>query len=471
MFTMSIQQMILDNYKKYGKVYGAYMGNKPALGISDPQLVKEMNIKDFHVFTDRQEFLFGDELQDRALSNLRGNEWKNMRSIISPTFSSGKMRAMHPIIIDCVHCLDEYLEPKAVNKETIEMKKTMGCLTMDVIAGCAFGTKIDVYNDRKPSEFVMNAQKVFTIGWRFLVFIILMSLGENVKKLIGFKLTPPSVTNFFTQAIQSIIVQRKSEKNVKHKDYLQLILDAKNKTLDTSDDKDIGSENSEQIYGQSDDKTDSKTINKIDITDTDVLASSFIFFVAGYETTGSLLSLLFYRLALDEKCQQKLYKEIQRFDGQYDDYETIAKMHYLEACIAETLRLYNPVASTQRIASQDYTIESIGLEISKGCVVSFDVETLHHNPEYYPEPDSWDPERFMPYNRDKLVPYTYMPFGLGPRNCVGMRFALMEAKTATAYLVNKYHFFRTPKTQIPLIEMKMQFLRNFKSIDIGIELR
>ena len=112
-----------------------------------------------------------------------------------------------------------------------------------------------------------------------------------------------------------------------------------------------------------------------------------------------------------------------------------------------------------------------GISLPKGTTVTFDIYTIHHNPEYYPNPMVWDPERFMPYNRDKLVPYTYMPFGLGPRNCVGMRFALMEAKTAVAYLVNKYHVFRATKTKIPLKQNKLQFVMILKPIDIGIELR
>ena len=132
-----------------------------------------------------------------------------------------------------------------------------------------------------------------------------------------------------------------------------MILNAKNKTQEL-DDKEIIDDISEEIYGKIDEKTDTKPA-KIDITDTDVLATSFLFFVAGYETTASLLSLLFYSLALDEECQQKLYEEVKQFDGNYD-YETVIKMPYLESCLAETLRLYNPIPSLFRMASEDYTI-------------------------------------------------------------------------------------------------------------------
>ena len=104
-------------------------------------------------------------------------------------------------------------------------------------------------------------------------------------------------------------------------------------------------------------------------------------------------------------------------------------------------------------------------------LVNFNLQAMHYNPEYYPNPQRWDPERFMPENRDKLVPYTYMPFGLGPRNCVGMRFALMEAKTAIAYLINKFKFIRTDSTKVPLKPQLKSFILNMGEIKVAIEMR
>ena len=77
----------------------------------------------------------------------------------------------------------------------------------------------------------------------------------------------------------------------------------------------------------------------------------------------------------------------------------------------------------------------------------------------------------MPENRDKLTPYTYMPFGLGPRNCVGMRFGLMEAKAAIVHLIDKYTFFRTDNTRVPLKPMKYDFILNSGDIKVGIQNR
>ncbi|XP_054157189.1 cytochrome P450 9e2-like [Oppia nitens] len=465
-FFKSLAEINMDNYKNFGKIYGLFIADRPMLVVSDPEIVKDMNIKDFHLFVDRSDYETGDPISDRSLFTLKSDDWKKMRSIISPTFSSGKMRSMHPIIIDCIKRLDKHLS----DKKEVEMKKTMGNLTMDVIATCAFGTQIDTYNDQKRNEFILNAQKVFRGSWRVWAVFVLMQISQKLLQWSGLKFLDPTATNFFVNAIKSIVKQRKTDINgKKHSDYLQLILNAQNKTMDTTDDQEvIGGDKSEELYGT----TDSLKYNKPkgDITDTDLLATSLLFFVAGYETTATTLAHLFYSLAISPDCQQKLYEEVNKFNGNYD-YETIAQMPYLEACIAETLRIYNPLTAVSRQAVEDYTIGDTGITIPKGMIVNFDIQVLHHNPEYYPEPDRWDPERFMPYNREKLVPYTYMPFGLGPRNCVGMRFALMEVKTAVAYLITKYKFVKTANTTIPLKPKKYEILLTTDAINVGIEHR
>jgi cytochrome P450 family 3 subfamily A len=122
-----------------------------------------------------------------------------------------------------------------------------------------------------------------------------------------------------------------------------------------SEEQENDSINNEAIYGQSDETEIVFNKSKVEITEDDILATSLSFFITGFETTASLLSFLFYSLALDQKCQQKLYKEVVSFKGKFD-YESIAQMSYLDACIAETLRLYNPISVVSRIASEDYVL-------------------------------------------------------------------------------------------------------------------
>jgi cytochrome P450 len=97
---------------------------------------------------------------------------------------------------------------------------------------------------------------------------------------------------------------------------------------------------------------------KIDITLNDILGTSFVFLLAGYETTASLLSFFFYLLAINPECQQKLLEEVLENKDSSDiiDYDTISRMPYLDACVSETLRIYNPVLQTARIPSEDYKL-------------------------------------------------------------------------------------------------------------------
>jgi cytochrome P450 family 3 subfamily A len=98
--------------------------------------------------------------------------------------------------------------------------------------------------------------------------------------------------------------------------------------------------------------------NKIDITLNDILSNSFVFFLAGYETTANLLSSFFYSLATNPECQEKLLEEVLENKNSSDiiDYDTISRMPYLDACVSETLRIYNPAIQTVRTPSEDYKL-------------------------------------------------------------------------------------------------------------------
>ena len=229
----------------------------------------------------------------------------------------------------------------------------------------------------------------------------------------------------------------------------------------------------ESHHGMDDSKPLVDLKNTTPLTEDFILANGFVFLIAGYETTANLLSHLTYLLAINPECQQTLLGEIEQHIDQHGnlDYEAIVQLPYLDACISETLRLYNPAQLTTREASEDYKWGDTGITIPKGMIISIPIHAIHHSPKFYPNPHRFDPNRFMPENRSNLIPYTYLPFGAGPRNCVGMRFALMEAKTAIARLITKYKFVRTENTKIPLKLKRFSFQMSPTDITIGVRLR
>merc|ERR1712130_913039 len=116
--------------------------------------------------------------------------------------------------------------------------------------------------------------------------------------------------------------------------------------------------------------------------------------------------------------------------------ESITDMPYLEACIKEALRIFSPVSRNDRMCTKDWQDE--GLFIPKGMLINIPLYVIHHNPEYWPEPELFKPERFLKENADKIVPYSWLPFGAGPRACIGERFAMAEMKMALAKVFSKF---------------------------------
>uniref|UniRef100_A0A803T491 unspecific monooxygenase n=2 Tax=Anolis carolinensis TaxID=28377 RepID=A0A803T491_ANOCA len=123
-------------------------------------------------------------------------------------------------------------------------------------------------------------------------------------------------------------------------------------------------------------------------------------------------------------------------------------MEYLDMVVNETLRLYPVGGRIERDCKN--TVEINGVTIPKGTVIVIPTFPLHRDPEYWPEPEEFRPERFSKENKETQNPYVYLPFGAGPRNCIGMRFALLVVKVAIVVLLQKHTLRPCKETQIPL---------------------
>ncbi|KAG8170771.1 hypothetical protein JTE90_004475, partial [Oedothorax gibbosus] len=160
-----------QRYKKYGNIYGHFESNKPLLAVGDPVLIKEVLVKDFPSFPYRRIFSTGDRVIDNMLSLIRGEDWKRIRTIVTPTFTTGKIKKMLSILKDCSKTLVQNMKTDAEAGKIFDAKRLYGAFTMDVIASSAFSTKIDSHND-PDNQFVKHAKDVFSqpITWRTIFF-------------------------------------------------------------------------------------------------------------------------------------------------------------------------------------------------------------------------------------------------------------------------------------------------------------
>eukprot|EP00073_Rattus_norvegicus_P039476 XP_008767251.1 PREDICTED: cytochrome P450 3A2-like isoform X4 [Rattus norvegicus] len=186
------------------------------------------------------------------------------------------------------------------------------------------------------------------------------------------------------------------------------------------------------------------------LSDIEIVAQAIIFIFASYETTSSTLSFVLYSLATHPDSQKKLQEEIDRAlpNKAPPTYDTVMEMEYLDMVLNETPRLYPIGYRLERVCKKDIKLD--GVFIPKGSVVMIPFYTLQHDPQHWPEPEEFLPERFSKENKGSIDPYVYLPFGNGPRNCIGMRFALMNMKLALTKVLQNFSFQLCEETQIPL---------------------
>lgn len=422
----SLPEIIIEWAEEYDKVYGAYNGVQPTLVIGEPELVKEVLIKNFHKFTDRRS-LTGHKYSANSLINQNGGQWKHDRSIMSQTFSSGKMKHMYPLMKESYVCLENEFERLAGLGDEVDIKNVFVKLTTMVIARCAFATHVDAFKDPN-NELLKNLQAIFRIDRVRVIGHIL--LPEFVKKLIGFSVVNPNALNYIGAVCSKILEHRKHSQGQvnEYTDLLQLLLET-------------------------------NTNGGQGFNDLKIIANSILFFNAGYETTSTLLTWASYALAMNPQVQETLHREVKEAKESKGnlDYETLFELKYLDAVINETLRLYPPVPVYDRVATEDHTF-STGIIVKKGFSIRIPAYALHLDKDNFAEPHKFDPERFMPENKDFIKTGSFVPFVIGPRNCIGMRFALLEAKMTLAELVCKYKFVKSENTPEKVTFAKNSFI-------------
>uniref|UniRef100_A0A914PGY9 Cytochrome P450 n=1 Tax=Panagrolaimus davidi TaxID=227884 RepID=A0A914PGY9_9BILA len=239
------------------------------------------------------------------------------------------------------------------------------------------------------------------------------------------------VDEFFTKDLSEVIKHRLNDPEAKDKynDAVQLLLNAmeEENTKFTKEDADIISETVEKV-------------SKKSLTRMEILAQLVVFLAAGYETTATTLHFVTYILSQRPDVQDKVRDEVNEIFGDKNEigYDDVSKFVYMNAVIDETLRLLPPITRTNRLCQKETVVN--GVKFEKGSVFSVPIYAIHHSPDIYENPEEFIPERFLPDESDSRHPMAFLPFGSGPRNCLGMRFAEYELRVTLAWIIKNYKF-------------------------------
>ena len=204
-----------------------------------------------------------------------------------------------------------------------------------------------------------------------------------------------------------------------------------------------------------------KNRQKQEITLEDICSQAFIFFLAGFETVSTFLTFAFYELTVNPEIQSRLREELQTVEGKIT-YETLLGLKYLDMVVSEVLRKWPPAILTDREVNKQITIQpkkpgERPLVLEEGVACMLPIFAIHRDEKFYPDPEQFDPERFSDENKHKINPSAYLPFGTGPRNCIGSRFALLESKLLIYHVLRNFELVQVEKTPNPVILDKYQF--------------
>nr|XP_024216020.1 probable cytochrome P450 6a13 isoform X1 [Halyomorpha halys]XP_024216021.1 probable cytochrome P450 6a13 isoform X1 [Halyomorpha halys] len=415
----------LEN-EKYG---GFYQGINPTFMIRDPEYINDILKKSFEYFPDRI-FLVDEKRNplDENVAYVKGDKWRYLRSILTPLFSLAKLKWMYEEIDKCADIFDECIKELADGKD-VDMSELLARYTTDAIASCAFGIEPQCLKD-PDSEFRQvgrdfydpNKLSMFLLHLRFSIPRIMMWLK--------IKTISTKIQNYFLTTTKNILQQRRST-GIVRKDFIQLLLELKEKGMVELSSKNV--EKSETHKGSPN--------KKIELTDNLLAAQTFIFYVAGYETTHYLINYTFYLLAKHKEIQDRARKEVLEVKEKYGQFtfDSLKELKFLDNCLSETLRLYTPIPFLIRECSKDYTLPD-GAVIEKGMNILIPIYSIHRDPKYFPQPLEYKPDRF----ENPPANGTYLPFGDGPRVCLGKGFSEAVARRVLARSLEMYEFELSP---------------------------
>ncbi|GBP59922.1 Cytochrome P450 6B2 [Eumeta japonica] len=416
-------------YNRYPneRFVGSYFAGEKVLTIRDPELVKAVLVSDF-MFFHKRGLNPHETVVEPMLKNLffaDGDLWRLLRQRMTPAFTTGKLKAMFPLIVERAVKVQDLADQAVKTGATVDVRDLMARYTTDFIGACGFGINMESLDDEN-SVFRKLGRRIFTFTYRDALVGMLKQVFPETFKNLYFLV--PEVEKTTLHLVQTVMKERDYKPSGRN-DFIDLLLALKEKG------KLIG----ESVEKFKPDGTPMET--EIELDDLLMAAQVLVFFAAGFETSSSATSYTLHQLAFHPEEQKKVQNEIDEVLSRYDNklsYDAIREMKYLEMAFLESMRLFPSLGFLIRKCVRKYTLPGTDVTIDKDVAVIIPVQALHNDKKYFEQPDTFMPERFSPDRIKDINKHVYLPFGEGPRACIGERLGLMQSLAGLAALLHKF---------------------------------
>ncbi|XP_061708323.1 cytochrome P450 6k1-like [Cydia pomonella] len=383
---------------------GFYIFHKPCLLLRDPDVIKQILIKDFEKFSDRN--FAGrtqkDSIGMKNLFGIRNPAWRYLRQKISPTLTKSKLKQMLPYMLKTGEPMVEYIEKQRLKEPKLDAQELSYKYATDLIGCVALGTPMDSFNN--PNADFTQAVAEFFHGFKRMIALVSVFFMPDLVDLVG---TPLLFNSSFVRKVFWEAVEERERTGEKRGDYIDTIVQLKN-----------GPQN--PLY---------------EFSGENLLYQSGTFF-SGFESSATTAAFTLMELARHPEIQQRARENIQQAVKEHGwTYEGFKAMKYLDQCVAEGVRLHPPVSTVDRSAKEDYKIPGTDIIIEKGTAIYISLYGLQGDPKHFDNPEAYDPSRF---DEGRHIPDAYIPFGAGPRMCVGLKTGQLHAKVVLSMILSQF---------------------------------
>jgi cytochrome P450 len=390
---------LLQNRAKFGRLFTITVGDQVTVVTSDPALMHEIFV------TRASEFQKAPMLRSavgalvgNGLLTSEGDFWKRQRKLAQPAFHARRVDSYGDVMVKSAAALAAQWRPG----ETRNIAHDMMAITLQIVCKTLFD--VDVRADIERIGRVMHPL-LESANDRLNSY---NPVWERLFRTRG-RIEDAALADLFA-FVDGVIAERKREGR-DHGDLLSMLIDARDDDGQPMSDKQLRDE-------------------------------VVTLLVAGHETTANLLTWAFYLLALHEAVYQRAVADVDALGDRLPVIDDLKQLGYLEQILKESMRLYPPAGGATRAPIRD--IDLGGYHIPAGTSIGLTTYVMHRDPELFSDPLRFDPERFSAANEPAIPRYAYLPFGGGPRVCIGNTFALIEAQLVLATLLKRHRLTLPP---------------------------